>query len=153
MLYGDNTPQPPKNMAYGAIPSASAAVLEQQTQKPLNVSRFFAYRLQAEITLATWLRNAMLTIRVALAVHVYGSFEHTKTALFFLCLGAVLSGVWGVWRYYENSMLFAQLQARSLRGRQPRPVELGFTPYDTVWIVAGAALSAGVSVLAWELVL
>ena len=129
-----------------------AAVLEPQTQKPCNVSRFFAYRLQAENTLATWLRNAMLTTRVALAVHVYGGLEHTKTIVFFLCLGAVLSGVWGVWRYYENSTLFAQLQVMSLRGRQLRD-ELGFSPYDTVWVVAGATLAAGVAVLAWELVL
>jgi hypothetical protein len=147
-------------MAFRATPSAppllgggtGAGVVEQQTQKPCNVSRFFAYRLQAENTLATWLRNAMLTTRVALAVHVHGKLEHTKTILFFLCLGAVLAAGWGVWRYYENSCLFAQLQAVSLRGRHLRD-ELGFTPYDTVWVVAGAALSAGVGVMAWEMVL
>jgi hypothetical protein len=81
-----------------------------------------------------------------------GDFEHSKTIIFFLCSGAFLAAAWGMWCYYTNSGLFAQLQAQSLRGRHLRD-ELGFTPYDTVWVVAGATLSAGVAVLAWEMVM
>ena len=95
-----------------------------------NPARFFNYRLNAENTLATWVRNAMLTLRVALAAYL--AFSNTTTVLL-LSLSALGMLTWSLWRFYQNNTMLQRLVPT------PRP----YGKLDTIWILLVTVLAFG----------
>ncbi len=143
-------PNPPRTMFVTAPHAPHPLVVHPRPRrrpKVENEARFFSYRLLSENTLATWVRNAVLTMRVALAVHHHVGLAHAATIVTLLSLGAVLSIGWALYRFVENSRTFRLLLERN--GASSR---WAYSSYDGVWAVAAALLAAGVGLLGYELV-
>jgi len=107
-----------------------------------NLPRAFNYRLICENTLATWVRNAMLTLNVA--INARRMFDNQFASICF-SLSAMLLIAWSLYRYYWNSTM-----SNKLWNKQAMKIE-SIADMDYVWIVIVLLLCCGVVAVMVEL--